>query len=532
MPFLARGKQGGRFRKFAEEHHGDAKGDIATAFVSRIFRWLGEQGTQAVVTPQNWLFLTTYRRLRERLLKERTWNVVARLGSGAFETISGEVVNVALTILSAGHPGPQWEMVGVDVSAPRGQRPIKAAEKAELLQHDAEVVGSRQAEQVKNPDAVVLIGSDGGTHEYLRNHAAGWQGVATSDYPRFGRFHWELMGVRGGWRVQQTRPRVSIEFDGRERVIYWEDGHGRLTEVCQAGAPFRGCEAWGLKGVAVGQMGTIPVSIYEGDLFDNNTAAIVPFSPDHLPAVWAFCSSPEYAVAVREFDQKLNVTNATLVKVPFDLEHWTKVAAERYPNGLPEPYSDDPTQWIFHGDPCRSVIWDGDARVTSHGPTRFDSTVLQVSVARLLGYRWPAERDPEMRLTFEQRAIADRCAAPTTDSLTRTGSSASLPPGVSPALPTVFVRSLHILMARNGPPPPNAGFFPPPRRADDRLSPSKTGSAIGFSRSTASSSTTVPLSGTSGTAAKMGSTRSSTTTALRGRTARHGERWSRLHTPT
>ena len=81
-------------------------------------------------------------------------------------------------------------------------------------------------------------------------------------------------------------------------------------------------------------------------------------SPDLLPAVWCFCSSPEYAVSVREIDQKLNVTNATLVKVPFDLDHWKKVADERYPNGLPEPYSDNPTQWIFHGDPCRSVIWD------------------------------------------------------------------------------------------------------------------------------------------------------------------------------
>ena len=88
-----------------------------------------------------------------------------------------------------------------------------------------------------------------------------------------------------------------------------------------------------------------------------------------------------------------------------------EVAAERYPNGLPLPYSDDPTQWIFHGDPCRSVIWDEDAKVAARGPTRFDHTVLQVAVARLLGHRWPAERDPDMRLAPEQRALVDRCAA-------------------------------------------------------------------------------------------------------------------------
>ncbi|MDP9362640.1 MAG: BREX-1 system adenine-specific DNA-methyltransferase PglX [Chloroflexota bacterium] len=61
------------------------------------------------------------------------------------------------------------------------------------------------------------------------------------------------------------------------------------------------------------------------------------------------------------------------MKVPFDLDHWQQVAAEKYPNGLPEPHSDDPTQWLFGGH--------------SKGAT----DPLQVAVARLLGYRWPEQ---------------------------------------------------------------------------------------------------------------------------------------------
>ena len=95
--------------------------------------------------------------------------------------------------------------------------------------------------------------------------------------------------------------------------------------------------------------------------------AILPISPP----IWCFCKSPEFHAAVRRIDQKLNVTNATLVKVPFDLERWQQVAGKQYPDGLPEPYSDDPTQWLFKGHPRGST----------------DS--LQVAVARLLGYRWP-----------------------------------------------------------------------------------------------------------------------------------------------
>ena len=410
VPFLARGKQSTGLRGFAESCHGDAKGDIATMFVSRIFGWLGEGGTQAVVTPQNWLFLKSYRKLRERLLEGRTWNVVVRLGVGAFETITGHVVNVALNIISEGRADRGWEMAGVDVSSPGGQRPIKAAVKGELLRGEAGVVMSRQGEQLKNPDAAVLMRPIGDC-VLLSDLAGGWQGIATSDYPRFGRFHWELARPSTEWRLQQTSPRTSHHYAGRNQTILWEDGHGQITEVCQAGATFRGREAWGRPGIAAGQIGTIPVSIFSGQAFDNNTAVLTPNDAAILAALWCFCSSPEYAASVREIDQKLNVTNATLVKVPFDLDHWKKIAADQYPNGLPEPYSDDPTQWIFHGDPCRSVVWNEETKRIDHGPPRTDSTVLQVAVAHLLGYRWPAELDPAMRLAPEQRDVADDCRA-------------------------------------------------------------------------------------------------------------------------
>lgn len=36
-----------------------------------------------------------------------------------------------------------------------------------------------------------------------------------------------------------------------------------------------------------------------------------------LPAIWAYCSSGVFNADVRKMRQKLNVTNATLVKVPF-----------------------------------------------------------------------------------------------------------------------------------------------------------------------------------------------------------------------
>jgi hypothetical protein len=141
-------------------------------------------------------------------------------------------------------------------------------------------------------------------------------------------------------------------------------------------ASIQGRDAWGKKGVAVSLMGSLPCTLYSGEFFDNNCAAIWPKETELLPAIWAFCSSAAFGSSVRDIDKSLKVTNATLLKVPFDLEHWQKVADELYPKGLPDLFSNDPTQWVFKGNPIDSP------------------ELLQVSVARLLGYRWP-DQEPD-----------------------------------------------------------------------------------------------------------------------------------------
>jgi hypothetical protein len=101
--------------------------------------------------------------------------------------------------------------------------------------------------------------------------------------------------------------------------------------------------------------------------------------------------SNEFPEVVRKYDPALSVTESSFLKIPFDLDYWQKVATEKFPNGLPEPESDDPTQWLFHGRPKESTA------------------PIQVAVARLLGYRWPAELDDKMRLSKRALALVKRC---------------------------------------------------------------------------------------------------------------------------
>ena len=103
VPYLVRDKQEERLRDFCDRHYPTAKRDLATVFLERCLALCSEGGTASLVLPQKWLFLNSYRRLRERLLKTQIWNLLARLGTSAFATISGEVVNAILLTLTRGN---------------------------------------------------------------------------------------------------------------------------------------------------------------------------------------------------------------------------------------------------------------------------------------------------------------------------------------------------------------------------------------------------------------------------------------------
>ena len=82
-------------------------------------------------------------------------------------------------------------------------------------------------------------------------------------------------------------------------------------------------------------MSSLSGTFYTGDAIDTNAAAVVPNNTAHLPAIWSFCTSPAFVNAVRRIDQATKVTNTFwLVKIPFNLAHWQKIAAEKYPDGF------------------------------------------------------------------------------------------------------------------------------------------------------------------------------------------------------
>lgn len=376
VPYLGRRDQDDKLKGFCEKHYDDAKHDLANVFLARCLELSKSKGDGVVqiVMPQNWLFLTSYKKQRENLLRSQTWNLLARLGEGGFDSTQAAGAFIILLTQTHVQAPKTWEVRGIDVSSPR-----TAQGKANLLK-SASLALVKQDKQLSNPDSRVTL-DEASEMTLLERFASSYQGITTGDNPRFICFFWEIPEWNGRWKSFQSTGDFSEHFVGRQQVFLWDGGQGVLAS--SSAARIQGQIAWNTKGVAVRQMRELPATLNSGSPWDMNSATIVPKDQKNLAAIWCFCSSDEYSQVVRQIDQALKVTNATLVKVPFDLEYWRQVAVDRYPQGLPQPFSIDPTQWIFHGHPARA------------------SDPLQVAVARLVGYVWPAETDNTMELSEE-----------------------------------------------------------------------------------------------------------------------------------
>jgi hypothetical protein len=380
-PYLVRGKQSSKLQNFLSLYykHGDA--DLATVFLKRCANFAKADGIHATVTPQNWLFLKSYYKMRNDILTSACLKHVARVGSGDTAKASWDVLRV-LAIIANKKPSQSDAITGVNITS------SDEADRDEELRIGT-IKHVEQVKQLNNPDSRITL-EELDLRKLLSNFAISVEGLSSGDLERFIQNFWEHNEIDETiWQLFQRSPDSQIEYNGCDSVLRWENGNGDLARSSQA--RIQGHAAWGKCGIIVNLMRSLHCSIYLGARHDKITAAIIPNDNSHLPAIWAYCSSPDFNIEVRKLNSALQPGTGTLVKVPFDIDYWTKVAAERYPSGLPKPYSDDPTQWIFHGHPAQS------------------NAPLQVAVARLLGYRWPAELDPQMELSDEARAWVKRC---------------------------------------------------------------------------------------------------------------------------
>ncbi|HHH1199102.1 TPA: BREX-1 system adenine-specific DNA-methyltransferase PglX [Yersinia enterocolitica] len=102
-PYMGGKGMNGELKEFVKKQFPDSKSDLFAMFMQHAFSLLKENGFNAQVNMQSWMFLSSYEALRGWLLDNKTFITMAHLGARAFGQISGEVVQTTAWVIKNIH---------------------------------------------------------------------------------------------------------------------------------------------------------------------------------------------------------------------------------------------------------------------------------------------------------------------------------------------------------------------------------------------------------------------------------------------
>lgn len=196
-PYMAVSNGGARLNDYVKKNYPDSKADLFAAFIERCGAMAEQNRYQAMITQHSWMFLSSFEKLRGKLLQKDTINM-AHLGPRAFEEIGGEVVQTTSFVLRKSHvadyKGTYCRLI--DPTTQQGKEDTFLAgihRYATQQSNFSKIPGSPVAYWISNH--LFEAFSD----KLLSDFAQTKQGFATGDNDRFLRFWHEVSDVNSAF---------------------------------------------------------------------------------------------------------------------------------------------------------------------------------------------------------------------------------------------------------------------------------------------------------------------------------------------
>lgn len=97
-PYLGGSSVDAKLSDYLKNNYPDSKTDLFAVFIERCKKMLVTNGLQAMITMHSWMFISSYERLRDKIIRNDLVNMV-HLGARAFDEIAGEVVQTTAFVI-------------------------------------------------------------------------------------------------------------------------------------------------------------------------------------------------------------------------------------------------------------------------------------------------------------------------------------------------------------------------------------------------------------------------------------------------
>lgn len=98
-PYMGGKGMNQKLKDFVKKHYPDSKSDLFAVFMERGLELCVKNGYMGMINQQSWMFLSSYEKLREKIIDTTTIITMAHLGARAFDSIGGEVVQTTSFVI-------------------------------------------------------------------------------------------------------------------------------------------------------------------------------------------------------------------------------------------------------------------------------------------------------------------------------------------------------------------------------------------------------------------------------------------------
>ncbi len=235
-PYMGSSGMNPLLTNYVKTNYPDSKSDLFACFIERCGQMAKKNGYQAMITQHAWMFLSSFEKLRTRLLAVDIVNM-AHLGARAFEEIGGEVVQTTSFVIRKSHitdyKGEYCRLIEPTTQQGKEDMFLAGENRYEADQSNfSKIPGSPVAYWVSENFTALFAGKT------IRDIAFAGIGMRTGDNDRFLRFWHEIernkmycscanaeeaLRVHAKWIPYNKGGEFRRWYGNNEYIVNWEN---------------------------------------------------------------------------------------------------------------------------------------------------------------------------------------------------------------------------------------------------------------------------------------------------------------------
>lgn len=323
-PYAGTSNLSARVNNYVKKNYPDSKADLFAVFIERCRKMTVNNGFQAMITQHSWMFLSSFEKLRRKMMLTETVNM-AHLGARAFEEISGEVVQTTAFVRWMNH------IEGYKGTYCRLVEPTTQQGKTEMLLSHRNRYETNQNNFTKVPGCPIAYwGNEAAFNCYRKGELLGScadvkVGLQTGDNECFVRLWHEISNENLTVCNENIKIWVPYNKGGGTRrwfgnnscVVFWEN-NGEAIHKCD-GAVFRNQDFYfrgGITWSGISNNGSSFRMCSEGYLFDSNKGPMIFETNTNLDYLIALLNSKVSAFYTSMLNPTLSLQLGDVVSIP------------------------------------------------------------------------------------------------------------------------------------------------------------------------------------------------------------------------